>query len=163
MKEQMDIEQAPKSSKRVWSTAAVIAFVIIAVAVVATLCTTLTFFFHPGYDLSTDDGEGNFEPIPEEPDVRVNCIPDRDQSASEELCSSRGCIWRSPYREGEPWCYFPGDYGAYHVVDVAEFDWGTRLRMDRHADFPSFFNGDVQTIVIDIEYQTNDRLHAKVR
>lgn len=163
MKEEMDIDEAVKSGRQRWSTTDLVVMALAITVVVVPLCVCLTYFLHPGYGLSDTDDDSPFEPLPVEPDVRINCIPDRDQSPSEELCSNRGCMWMSPYSEGQPWCFFPEDYGAYHVMVDDNMSWGTRIRLERHAEVPSFFGGAIHTLVIDIEHQTNDRIHFKVR
>ena len=164
MGESFEMSEDTKSSKtRRWTTPVLIASVVLATVVVAALCTTLTFYLHPDYGTSGADDGSDFEPLPTEPDVRVDCVPDRDQSATEELCMARGCLWRDPYREGQPWCFFPDDYSTYHFVTEEAFDWGTRLRVNRNPDLPSFFNNDIETLAIDIEHQTDSRLHMKVR
>lgn len=102
---------------------------------------------------------------PENPShtVRINCLPDRDlQENPEDICGDRGCLWKATEAPGQPLCSFPHDYGTYHVVREETFPWGIRIRMDRDRKVPSFFGQDVPSLVVDIEYQTEDRLHFKV-
>lgn len=160
MKEEMGFEDDGKSGNQRWSTSAVITIGLAIIIVLVPLCTCLTYFLHPGYP--PNNGNDSFEPLPVEPDVRINCIPDRDESASEELCESRGCTWMAPYSEGQPWCFFPEDYGPYHVTVMDDLSWGMRIRVERDNMKPSFFNSDINTLVIDIEHQTNDRIHFKI-
>lgn len=114
---------------------------------------------------STEDGiitmTTTEDPAPHS--TRINCIPDRDEPTDpEQVCMERGCTWESTVVEGEPSCYFPDNYGAYKVVREERYGWGVRLRMDRIPSVPSFFNGDALTIVVDIEPQTDNRVHFKV-
>ncbi|XP_071506103.1 maltase-glucoamylase-like [Diadema antillarum] len=161
MKESMTMDSDVHSVKGGWSTKHVAIIALAITIIVTTLCTTLTYFLHPGYDAGGDAGPGvvTFGP---EPESRVDCYPDRDASANEEECTKRGCVWRQAYRDGEPWCYFPPEYGAYRVQTMESQPWGTRLRLERNPDLPTLFGGDIPVLMLDVEYQTDHRIHFKI-
>ncbi|XP_030832940.1 sucrase-isomaltase, intestinal-like [Strongylocentrotus purpuratus] len=144
-----------------WTNQHVLALTLVVVACVATICTTLTFFLHPDY--AGIDGVNPFEPAPTEASVeeRINCIPDKDVENAEELCSDRGCVWRPTIVDGAPWCFFPTGHGTYRLVKEEEHTWGTRLTLERETYIASFFNQDIQTLSLDIEFQSQTRLHFK--
>nr|XP_006821912.1 PREDICTED: sucrase-isomaltase, intestinal-like [Saccoglossus kowalevskii] len=98
------------------------------------------------------------EPIME--GYRVDCL--MDQAGGESLCRERGCYYDSSNRDGVPWCYFPPDDRGYRIVgEVQDMYFGHRIDLRRDHDY-TLFGGDVDEIRIDIEMQTDERLHVKI-
>ncbi|XP_071477569.1 maltase-glucoamylase-like, partial [Diadema antillarum] len=102
-----------------------------------------------------------FEPIPE-PALRFDCYP--EEGASQESCLTRGCYWAETDEQGAPWCYFPKerDVPGYRMVGDPE---GTRLGWKvllQRLDTPVRFDGAVQTLELQVEMHTPQRLRFKL-
>ncbi|XP_063956333.1 maltase-glucoamylase-like [Lytechinus pictus] len=147
-----------------WTNPRVIALLLVAISCAAILCTTLTFFLHP--DQTVDGDVPPFEPLPTDPDEmtiveRINCYPDRNAGEAERICLARGCEWQPTVVDGAPYCFFPRGHGTYRLVLEQEHTWGMRLTLERETYTPSFFGQDIQTLTLDIEFQSRNRLHFK--
>ena len=154
----------PKSSKK-----AIILAVILTALIVGAACTLLTYFLHPDYNSSPDNEPVSDKPPTELPTrlppleeiYRVECLP--DQYPTEEECLAKGCLYGETVAEGVPACHFPENYGAYRMVGtVEERAWGWQARLQRLEDRPSQFGGDIDSLILAVEYQTTNRLHFKV-
>ncbi|XP_072180126.1 sucrase-isomaltase, intestinal-like [Diadema setosum] len=102
-----------------------------------------------------------FEPIPE-PALRFDCYP--EEGASQESCLTRGCYWAETDEQGAPWCYFPKerDVPGYRMVGDPD---GTRLGWKvllQRLDTPVRFDGAVQTLELQVEMHTPQRLRFKL-
>jgi len=92
---------------------------------------------------------------------RIDCSP--DTSPTRSLCLARGCFWcDSTPSDGTPKCFRPREQGYRLVGDVIETDKGFRATLE-HIDTPSWFGNDIKNVLLDVEFQTSDRLRIKVR
>ncbi|XP_072016807.1 sucrase-isomaltase, intestinal-like [Amphiura filiformis] len=156
-----DTEKPSKSNKKaiIWS-------VILTTLIVGTACVLATYFLHPDYGNTTPPDS---EPVSKEPPTqgppleeiyRVECLP--GQFPSEEQCLAKGCLYGETTVEGVPWCHFPENYGAYRMVGSREDrPWGFQVRLQRIEGVPSQFGGDIDSVILAVEYQTTNRLHFK--
>ena len=154
-----------------------LALVVVVTCVVVTAITVpLTYFLHPDKTSpgSSDSQKGDCPTVaptsgPSQPPVmvedheRVNCFPGWDDY-SEEECLKRGCIYSEPAMDKDaPICYFPSDYGGYRMVGKEEVTLsGLRVTLDRIASTPSLFGGDIERLLLDVEFHSEYRLRIKV-
>ncbi|XP_033634862.1 maltase-glucoamylase, intestinal-like [Asterias rubens] len=153
-----------------------LALVVVVTCVVVTAITVpLTYFLHPDKTSpgSSDSQKGDCPTVaptsgPSQPPVmvedheRVNCFPGWDDY-SEEECLKRGCIYSEPAMDKDaPICYFPSDYGGYRMVGKEEVTLsGLRVTLDRIASTPSLFGGDIERLLLDVEFHSEYRLRIK--
>ncbi|XP_065576327.1 sucrase-isomaltase, intestinal-like [Artemia franciscana] len=94
------------------------------------------------------------------PEYRVDCEPEGVADASK--CFERGCVYDEIYdAPGTPWCFFPVDYGYSLVGTPNTNDKGIAFNLVRNSA-PSLFGNDWQSITLEVEYQTNERLRVKI-
>uniref|UniRef100_A0A8C2T861 Sucrase-isomaltase, intestinal-like n=1 Tax=Coturnix japonica TaxID=93934 RepID=A0A8C2T861_COTJA len=80
---------------------------------------------------------------------RVDCHP--QPGATQENCEARGCTWCATDIPNAPSCFFSEDSGyGYSLVTL-----------DKRSTV-SLFGNDISPIVMDVEFQTKDRLRFKV-
>ena len=94
------------------------------------------------------------------PEYRVDCEPEGVADASK--CFERGCVYDEIYdAPGTPWCFFPVDYG-YRLTGTPNVnDKGIVFNLVRNS-VPSLFGNEWQSITLEVQYQTDDRLRVKV-
>lgn len=65
--------------------------------------------------------------------------------------------------QGVPWCFFPKSYlGGYKIDgEVRETQLGYRATLNRHSN-TTIYGDDIDEIVLDVEFQTDDRVRFKV-
>ncbi|XP_071889148.1 sucrase-isomaltase, intestinal [Anas platyrhynchos] len=92
---------------------------------------------------------------------RVDCHP--QPGASQERCEARGCTWCTTDVPNAPWCFFPEDspYGYSLGGNAEKTDKGWRVTLNKRSQL-SLFGSDISPVVIDVEFQTKDRLRFKV-
>ena len=140
--------------------------VLLTTLIVGAACVLATYYLHPDYNSDPGDSEPvSSAPItnspPRENIYRVECLP--DQQPTEAECVAKGCLYGETTVEGVPWCHFPEGYGAYRMVgEPDEREWGWQVRLQRLEDRPSQFGGDIDGVILAVEYQTAHRLHFKV-
>ncbi|XP_070553627.1 sucrase-isomaltase, intestinal-like [Ptychodera flava] len=99
-------------------------------------------------------------PFPEFDAYRVDCFP--EGGGGKDDCEARGCYFHSSGISGSPWCYFPPDNRGYTIVgNASETSFGYRIDLRRSHTY-TLFGGDVDDIRIDIEFQSDERLHIKI-
>lgn len=62
--------------------------------------------------------------------------------------------------DGAPWCFTPQQNG-YTVVSTEDTPLGLRATLQR-INTPSWFGADFQSVHVDLEFQTDDRVRIKV-
>ncbi|XP_077979667.1 sucrase-isomaltase, intestinal-like [Glandiceps talaboti] len=135
---------------------AIVVTVVTTAIIVASIVVPITYYARPD-----QNGKSNnilADPLPE--NERFDCHP--EDGATEAGCSARECIWDdSPGSTGPPHCYYPADYGAYRLLGTPqEMTWGYRVRLQR-LDVPTMFGKDAIEVLLDLEYQQQDRLRFK--
>ena len=67
------------------------------------------------------------------------------------------------FLQGVPWCFFPKSYlGGYKIDgEVRETQLGYRATLNRHSN-TTIYGDDIDEIVLDVEFQTDDRVRFKV-
>jgi alpha-glucosidase (family GH31 glycosyl hydrolase) len=109
---------------------------------------------------STVSQGGQF--CPSEADVplseRIDCHP--DYGATVEACVGRGCYWcdETP-DDGTPYCFMPPEQG-YRLVDIVQTAKGYEVTLTR-VNTPSWYGLDFRNVLLEIEFQTDDRLRIK--
>ncbi|KAK2718438.1 hypothetical protein QYM36_005675, partial [Artemia franciscana] len=93
------------------------------------------------------------------PEYRVDCQPEGVADAT--ICLERGCVYDEIYdAPGTPWCFFPVDYG-YRLTGTPNVnDKGIVFNLVRNS-VPSLFGNEWQSITLEVQYQTDDRLRVK--
>ncbi|XP_031459607.1 sucrase-isomaltase, intestinal-like [Phasianus colchicus] len=92
---------------------------------------------------------------------RVNCHP--QPGATQQSCEARGCTWCVTDVPNAPWCFFSEDstYGYSLARSMEKTAKGWRVTLDKRSTL-SLFGDDISPIVMDVEFQTKDRLRFKV-
>ena len=94
------------------------------------------------------------------PEYRVDCQPEGVADAT--ICLERGCVYDEIYdAPGTPWCFFPVDYGYGLTGKPTGNDKGIVFNLVRNS-VPSLFGNEWQSITLEVQYQTDDRLRVKV-
>ena len=96
---------------------------------------------------------------------RFNCIPEGGKTETKETCEKRGCCWTSSRgsKTGSPRCFYPEEFGYTVDGSVQDTATGERLNVTRKSGQPSQYGNDVDTLRVDIYYETPHRLRVKVR
>ncbi|XP_038011667.1 maltase-glucoamylase, intestinal-like [Motacilla alba alba] len=92
---------------------------------------------------------------------RIDCHP--QPGASQEACEARGCTWCSTDVPNAPWCFFPEDspYGYARSGSAEQTDKGWRVTLNKRQAL-SLFGNDISPIVLEVEFQTKDRLRFRL-
>lgn len=91
---------------------------------------------------------------------RFDCYP--EAGGSQEACEARGCVWGETDVDMAPWCYYhPTDYGYMMIGDPTKTKLGWKVRLGR-KDTPVRYARAAGTIEIEVEMQTNERIHFKI-
>ncbi|XP_072776102.1 sucrase-isomaltase, intestinal [Taeniopygia guttata] len=92
---------------------------------------------------------------------RIDCHP--QPGASREACEARGCVWCSAGASNAPWCFFPEDspYGYARSGSAQQTDKGWRVTLNKRQAL-SLFGNDISPIVLEVEFQTKDRLRFRL-
>ena len=119
-----------------------------------------TFALLAGFCFFSAPGDaGGDETACELPNVRVNCIPEGGRSETEDVCLERGCCWA---KEETPSCFYPGGFGYAVDGQPADTPMGKTVNLTRKTGQPSQYGGDIETVRVDIFYETSYRLRVKV-
>jgi hypothetical protein len=91
---------------------------------------------------------------------RIDCHP--EFGATQERCLARGCFWcSSTPSDGTPWCFMPREQGYRVVGDITDTVKGYSATLQR-IDTPSWYGSDINTVLLEVEFHTADRLRIKV-
>ena len=90
---------------------------------------------------------------------RFNCIPEGQSSQS--LCEKRGCCWDKSSTQLS--CYYPSGFGYSIDGQVNKTSFGFKGNLKIKAGQPSQYGGDVESLRVDVYFETESRLRVKVR
>ncbi|XP_031552826.1 maltase-glucoamylase, intestinal-like [Actinia tenebrosa] len=90
---------------------------------------------------------------------KFDCYPEH---GNQSLCEARGCVWEKSNTKGVPWCFYKESFQAGYEVtgDKVDTSLGERVNLIR-MNYKSIYGKDSQTVTLDIEYQTSDRVRFK--
>ena len=120
-------------------------------------------------------------------DSRIDCAPDSISIDSlESECIARGCIYavslptgnfafhnyqlwqkinfelnQPATSDGVPWCYYPENYG-YSLEGIFEIENGIGANLVRNSAIGSMFGSDFEKLILEAEFQTDDRLRIRI-
>ncbi len=89
---------------------------------------------------------------------RFNCIPEGNPSQS--MCEKRGCCWDKS--STLPQCYYPAGFGYALDGQVNRTSYGFQANLKRKPDQPSQYGGDIETLRMDVFFETESRIRVKV-
>lgn len=99
------------------------------------------------------------------PDSRFDCAPDK--AVTQQECEARGCCYvpvsrapRGPVM-GQPWCFFPASYPSYRLENLSSSETGYTATLTRTT--PTFFPRDILTLRLDVQMETESRLHFTIK
>ncbi|XP_048581459.1 sucrase-isomaltase, intestinal [Nematostella vectensis] len=91
-------------------------------------------------------------------EAKFDCYPEH---GNETLCRDRGCTWEQSANKGVPWCYYPEGFGGYKMVgQPVSTSYGQEITLKRRTS-PSVYGGDIETLKLVIEWQSDKRLRFK--
>ena len=93
--------------------------------------------------------------------ARSDCWP-QTSGASQQSCVAKGCCW-GPVDSSlgnVPYCYYPSNYQGYVVQSSKRTSTGMSYRLTRST--PSGWPADINTLALDVFYETEQRLRFKV-
>ena len=94
---------------------------------------------------------------------RFDCYPESKQPpGGEAACIARGCCWAEP--GGFPACFYPEGFG-YAISGgghVNATEYGYNATLERKHGQMSQYGGDIDTLVLQVYYETEYRLRVKV-
>ncbi|CAH1794586.1 unnamed protein product [Owenia fusiformis] len=109
-----------------------------------------------------------------ETQLKFDCHP--ENFPTKEMCEYRGCCWiATPARKKPisspdpldsqapvdvPYCFYPGNYSAYRVINTEKVFTGTEVLLKR--DSPSYYPKDIQYLNVNFNYETPTRLRIKI-
>eukprot|EP00057_Strongylocentrotus_purpuratus_P033809 XP_792875.4 PREDICTED: sucrase-isomaltase, intestinal [Strongylocentrotus purpuratus] len=114
------------------------------------------------YGVDWDDGELGAVPFRDLAGIeRFDCYP--EAGGSQQNCEDRACVWSETDVEGAPWCYYHpnGDYGYAMISEPTTTKLGWKVRLGR-KNKPQRYGMAADTIEIEVEMQTDERLHFKI-
>ncbi|XP_054771787.2 sucrase-isomaltase, intestinal-like [Lytechinus pictus] len=113
------------------------------------------------YGVDWDDDDGGTVPFDGLEGIkRFDCYP--EGGGSKEACDSRGCVWSETNVAGAPYCYYhPTDHGYTMIDEPTTTKLGWKVRLGR-KNIPQRYGMAADTIQIEIEMQTDKRLHFKI-
>lgn len=86
-----------------------------------------------------------------------------EPGASEEACEARGCFWKEVDEdEMAPRCFYPLTFGYEMIRGTERTDLGWSAKLSRIEGLPSRFGDDIDKLHVDVEHQTEGRMHFKV-
>ena len=91
--------------------------------------------------------------------LRFNCIPEGGKTEAEDVCGKRGCCWSD---SSTPKCFYPTDFGYTVNGKVVDTRTGKTANLTRKSGQPSQYGGDIDSLRVDMFYETPYRLHVKV-
>ena len=96
-------------------------------------------------------------------DFRSDCWP-QGVGANQQACVAKGCCWSpasSDNLKGVPWCYYPKNPAGYSVQSSKQTSTGMSYTLTRSTQ--SGWPSDINTVQLDVIYETQNRLHFKVK
>ena len=150
-------QRSPKAKRRMVLQCLVGSFIILTVVCAFVLLVLLVVTFVEDEENSSG-GSGSEGCALRSPD-RFNCLPEGVGENASDLCKQRGCCWAS---NSAPNCFYPADFG-YFVNSTATTTLGFTATVKRKPKQPSQFGGDIDTLCVDVMYETDTRVHVKVR
>ncbi|KFZ67756.1 Sucrase-isomaltase, intestinal, partial [Podiceps cristatus] len=69
-------------------------------------------------------------------------------------CEARGCTWCATDVANAPWCFFPEDMGSSTCFCC-------RATLNKRQAL-SLFGNDISPVVLEVEFQTRDRLRFRL-
>lgn len=90
---------------------------------------------------------------------RFDCYA--DDGADQDKCEARGCIWVESSTPNVPWCFHPPSFGHERTNGPADTDLGWEVILRKKAGQPTRYGRDVDDVKLQVEMQTNKRLHFK--
>ncbi len=94
-------------------------------------------------------------------DKKFDCFP--RGKPDQDTCTSRGCCWapKESNNLNVPTCFYPTNFQSYKVVQVQKLKGGVNviLNITRNSIYPK----DVKSVSMKIIFETESRLHVKVR
>lgn len=93
---------------------------------------------------------------------RFDCYPERNVVVTEDMCHARNCCFARASKEknGIPWCYYPPEFPSYTLEAVNDTETGLTGRLVRTQK--TYYPKDVETLQLDVLYESNSRLRVKV-
>ncbi|NXL00762.1 SUIS protein, partial [Mesembrinibis cayennensis] len=81
----------------------------------------------------------------------------------QEACEARSCTWCATDVANAPWCFFPEDspYGYSLGGNTEETAKGWRVTLNKRQAL-SLFGNDISPVVLEVEFQTRDRLRFRL-
>lgn len=89
--------------------------------------------------------------------ARFDCYP--DGVATEGLCQARGCCWDD---SSSPACFYGPGFGYEVNGDILNTSYGCAARVTWKAGQVAPFDGVIDTLRVDVYYETSYRLRVKV-
>lgn len=96
---------------------------------------------------------------------KFDCYP--EDGANVQACEARGCCWiphkmkkKLDVKLDVPYCFYPPNYNSYTYINVTETAYGLTAFLRRKYRSP--YPNDVETIKMDVRFETSNRLHVKV-
>ncbi|XP_006814115.2 sucrase-isomaltase, intestinal-like [Saccoglossus kowalevskii] len=90
---------------------------------------------------------------------RIDCYP--EGGVTESTCHARGCIFETDYNTEASWCYFPLENGYRMVGSPVGTTMGYRVTLQKINTY-TMFGGDIVDLILDVEFQTDDRVRVKI-
>lgn len=97
---------------------------------------------------------------------KYDCYP--EDGANAGGCEARGCCWvprqtkkNLQVKLDVPYCFYPPNYDSYTYVNVTATAYGLTAFLRRK--FQSPYPKNVETIKMDVRFETSTRLHVKVK
>ncbi|CAN0009790.1 unnamed protein product [Bubo scandiacus] len=92
---------------------------------------------------------------------RIDCHP--QPGASQEACEAQGCTWCATDVPNAPWCLFPEDspYGYSLGGSTEKTAQGWRVTLNKRQAL-SLFGNDISPVILEVEFQTKDRLRFRL-
>lgn len=144
-------------------TRKVLQFVVGSFIVLATIIAFILLGFLIGTIVEGEEngsgGNGGHSCVPSS--NRFNCLPEGRVENASELCQQRGCCWDNTSTP-EVSCFYPAGFG-YSVISTQNTPLGFTAILQRKTDQPSQYGGDINTLRMDVMYETEYRLHIKVK
>lgn len=97
---------------------------------------------------------------------RFDCYPERIV-VTQDLCEARNCCFiqvspeNPPSKNGIPWCFYSPDFPTYSVATLNETHLGYTARLKKTEK--TYYPMDIETVQLDVMFETDSRLHVKVR
>lgn len=138
----------------------VLQFVVVSFVVLATIIAFVLLGFLIGTIVEgEEDSSGGHGCVPSSD--RFNCLPEGRVENASELCQQRGCCWDNSSAPGIS-CFYPAGFG-YSVSSIQNTPLGFTAIVQRKTGQPSQYGGDINTLRVDVMYETDYRLHIKVK